>query len=160
MKYLIRSVKYFIYISLIAAIVLTVLVLTNFVSSDVNVMFVHGWKSIGYIALMFAAISAIYPKFGYKKLMAHVLGELDGLRGDVVKCMQERGYVLESEDGQVMTFRYRPILNRVFRMFEDRITIEKVLGGFEVEGLTRDVVRIVYALEYRFRTPEADEANE
>ena len=157
MKYLTRSVKYFISISLLAAVILTILVLAGMVSSDIDVMFDNGWKSVGYIALMFAAISLIYPRFGYKKLMAHVLGELDGLRDDVVGAMQERGYVLESEDGQVMTFRSRSTVRRIFRMFEDRVTVEKALGGFYVEGLTRDIVRIVYSMEYRFRVSGNEE---
>ena len=89
--------------------------------------------------------------------MAHVLGDLADYRDDVVRCMEERGYALESESGDTMTFRSRSIANRIFRMGEDRITIEKTLGGFEVEGLSRDIVRIVYALEYKLRDPEGSQ---
>ena len=154
MKYIVRAVKYFIYICVLVTIILSVLVLAHFVSSDINVMFKEGWKSVAKIALVFAGIAAIYPLFGYRKLLAGVLGELGGLRDGVVKCMEERGYRLESEDGESMTFRSRSLLNRIFRVWEDRITVTKTLGGFEVEGLSRDVARIVPALEYRFRNPE------
>ncbi len=154
MKYIVRAVKYFIYICVLVTIILSVLVLAHFVSSDINVMFKEGWKSVAKIALVFAGIAAIYPLFGYRKLLAGVLGELGGLRDGVVKCMEERGYRLESEDGETMKFRSRSVLNRIFRVWEDRITITKTLGGFEVEGLSRDVARIVPALEYRFRNPE------
>ncbi|MBP5410710.1 MAG: hypothetical protein J6Y26_02235 [Lachnospiraceae bacterium] len=156
MKYIIRAVKYFIYICVFVTIILVILALLHFISSDINVMFKEGWKSIGKIALVFAAISAIYPMFGYRKLMAGVLGELDGLRDDLVKCMEDRGYVLESEDGDTLTFRSRSALNRFFRVWEDRITVTKTLGGFDVEGLSRDVARIVPALEYRFRNPDSE----
>ena len=154
MKYIVRAVKYFIYICVLVTIILSVLVLAHFVSSDINVMFKEGWKSVAKIALVFAGIAAIYPLFGYRKLLAGVLGELGGLRDGVVKCMEERGYRLESEDGETMKFRSRSVLNRIFRVWEDRITVTKTLGGFEVEGLSRDVARIVPALEYRFRNPE------
>ena len=70
--------------------------------------------------------------------------------------MEERGYRLESEDGETMKFRSRAVLNRIVRVWEDRITITKTLGGFEVEGLSRDVARIVPALEYRFRNPDSE----
>ena len=156
MKYIVRAVKYFIYICVLVTIILSVLVLAHFVSSDINVMFKEGWKSVAKIALVFAGIAAIYPLFGYRKLLAGVLGELGGLRDDVVKCMEERGYRLESEDGETMKFRSRSVLNRIFRVWEDRITITKTLGGFEVEGLSRDVARIVPALEYRFRNPDSE----
>ncbi|MBQ6292037.1 MAG: hypothetical protein IKO24_00800 [Bacteroidales bacterium] len=154
MKYIVRAVKYFIYICVLVSIILLVMVLAHFVSSDINVMFKEGWKSVAKIALVFAGIAAIYPLFGYRRLLAGVLGELSGLHDDVIKCMEERGYRLESEDGESMTFRSRSLLNRIFRVWEDRITVTKTLGGFEVEGLSRDVARIVPALEYRFRNPE------
>ena len=147
MKYIVRAVKYFIYICVLVTIILLVLVLTHFVSSDINVMFKEGWRSVAKILLVFAGIAAIYPLFGYRKLLAGVLGELGGLRDGVVKCMEERGYRLESEDGETMTFRSRSVLNRIFRVWEDRITVTKTLGGFEVEGLSRDVARRVPALE-------------
>ena len=156
MKYIVRAVKYFIYICVLVTIILSVLVLAHFVSSDINVMFKEGWKSVAKIALVFAGIAAIYPLFGYRKLLAGVLGELGGLRDGVVKCMEERGYRLESEDGETMKFRSRSVLNRIFRVWEDRITITKTLGGFEVEGLSRDAARIVPALEYRFRNPDSE----
>ncbi|MBR4133660.1 MAG: hypothetical protein IKU04_03955 [Bacteroidales bacterium] len=156
MKYIVRAVKYFIYICVLVTIILLVLVLTHFVSSDINVMFKEGWRSVAKILVVFAGIAAIYPLFGYRKLLAGVLGELGGLRDGVVKCMEERGYRLESEDSETMTFRSRSVLNRIFRVWEDRITVTKTLGGFEVEGLSRDVARIVPALEYRFRNPDSE----
>ena len=156
MKYIVRAVKYFIYICVLVTIILLVLVLTHFVSSDINVMFKEGWRSVAKILVVFAGIAAIYPLFGYRKLLAGVLGELGGLRDGIVKCMEERGYRLESEDSETMTFRSRSVLNRIFRVWEDRITVTKTLGGFEVEGLSRDVARIVPALEYRFRNPDSE----
>ncbi len=156
MKYIVRAVKYFFYICVLVTIILLVLVLAHFVSSDINVMFKEGWRSVAKILLVFAGIAAIYPLFGYRKLLAGVLGDLGGLRDGVVKCMEERGYRLESEDGETMTFRSRSVLNRIFRVWEDRITVTKTLGGFEVEGLSRDVAHIVPALEYGFRNPDSE----
>ena len=154
MKYIVRAVKYFISVCVLAALIILVLVLLGYVSSDVDVMFQKGWKSIGYIAIMFAVVSAIYPRFGYKKRLAGALGDFADLRPGVVSYMEEHGYVLESEDEEKMTFRSRSVLNRIFRVWEDRVTIEKTLGGFEVEGLTRDITRIVYGLEYKFRNSD------
>ena len=154
MKYIVRAVKYFISVCVLAALIILLLVLLGYVSSDVDVMFQQGWKSIGYIAIMFAVVSAIYPRFGYKKRLAGALGDFADLRPGVVSFMEEHGYVLESEDDQVMTFRSKSAAHRIFRLWEDRVTIEKALGGFEVEGLTRDITRIVYGLEYKFRNPD------
>ena len=154
MKYILRAVKYFISICVFITFFILILVLLGFVSSDIETMFSQGWKSVGYIAIMFAVVSAVYPLFGYKKRLAGVLGDFADLRPGVLSYMENRGYVLESEDDEKMTFRSRSLLRRIFRVWEDRITIEKTFGGFEVEGLTRDVSPIVYGLEYKFRNPE------
>lgn len=159
MKYIIRAVKYFVYICVIVMIVLAILVACGFVSSDINVMFKNGWKSVEMILLMFACVSAFYPHFGYTKRRATVCGDPAELRDGIVKLMDSRGYVLESEDDEKYTFRIKSILNRITRVFEDRITIEKGIGLY-VEGLSKDVTRIVYALEYQFPKQEGDSSNE
>lgn len=155
MRYLIRAVKYFVYICVLVAVLLLILVLFKVVSSDINVMFRYGWKSVGLIAAMFAAVSAFYPLFGYSKRLATVLGELDGLHKDVISYMETRNYSLVSEDGEKMTFRSRSFIQRL--IWDDRITIEKGLGGFYVEGISKEVVKIVSGLEYKFRNPDIDE---
>ena len=49
-----------------------------------------------------------------------------------------------------MTFRLRSPLNRLTRMFEDRITMTRELPGFMLEGPSKDVTRLIYGLESRF----------
>lgn len=154
MKYLIRAVKYFLYICSICALALLVLVLIKAVSPDINVMFTRGWRSVGIIAGMFAAVAAIYPLFGFGKRQVSVLGDYADLRDEVVECMESRGYRLESENDERMTFRSRSVITRILRMFEDRITLEKSLGGFRMEGLSREIGRLVYGLEYKFRNQD------
>ncbi|MDO5442709.1 MAG: hypothetical protein Q4G10_03470 [Bacteroidia bacterium] len=154
MRYLIRAIKYFVYICVIVIIILAILVLMNLVSSDINVMFQHGWKSVGLIAVMFAGVSAFYPMFGYTKRLAAVLGELDATDKEVIEYMtgDVRKYNLESQDGEKMTFRSRSFLRRI--IWDDRITIEKGLGGYYVEGVAREVAKIVPGLEFKFHNPD------
>ena len=42
-------------------------------------------------------------------------------------------------------------MNRAARMWEDRITLSPVLGGWQAEGLSRDLVRVMSAIEQYFR---------
>lgn len=155
MRYFVRAIKYFIYICIIFSVLILALVLLKAVSSDINVMFRHGWKSVGLIAVMFAAVSAFYPLFGYTKRLATVLGELTGYRQDVMDYMATKRYRLETEDGGTMTFRSSSFLTRL--IWDDRITIEKGLGGFYVEGPGREVAKIISGLEYKFRNPDKAE---
>ena len=49
----------------------------------------------------------------------------------------------------MMTFRLKSHGARLARRYEDRITLEQTADGLSVEGLRKDVVRIVSRMEYR-----------
>ncbi|MBQ0143806.1 MAG: hypothetical protein MJY86_05655 [Bacteroidales bacterium] len=154
MKYIVRSIKYFFYYIIILCVVLGGLVLIGIVDADPAVMFRGGVKSIEQIALMFAVVAAIYPKVGFCTRSAKIAGDYSQIRQGIVDYMEIRGYKLETEEGENMTFRLRNKVNAAARMLEDRVTMTRELGGFAVEGITKDVIRIIGGLEYKFRTEE------
>ena len=94
MKYIVRVLKYFVFILVVMALILLVLSLLGVVGRGVDAMFRDGWKSVGQIALMFLAVSAVYPRFGFCKRGAIVSGTYDEIRPGLVRFMAERGYVL------------------------------------------------------------------
>lgn len=151
MKYFIRSIKYFLYLSVILIIVLYALVALKLANGDIQSMFRNGYDSLWQIAGILAIFAAIYPKFGYSARKAIVPGAYSEIRDSVLSVMESRGYRLEKEEGENMTFRLRSPLYRITRVGEDRITLTRDVSGFEVEGLTKDVVRLIQALE---RTPD------
>ena len=153
-KYIIRAVKYFFYFTILLIIILAVLILAHVVDGNIETMFKDGYDSLWQIALMFAAVSAIYPVFGFVKKDAIVPGEYSEIRSKVISFMESRGYRLEKEDGENMTFRNRSILNRLSRMCEDRITFTRTPGGFTLEGLRKDTIRLIYGLENAMRSEE------
>ena len=106
--------------------------------------------------MLFAFVSAFYPRFGFIKRSAIINGEFSDIRGGIIEYMEARGYRLESENGENMTFRLRSKFSALVKMMEDRITMTREMGGFEVEGLTKEVVRIVGGLEYKFRAADED----
>ena len=150
MKYIRRALKYFVQITLIMTVILGALMLAGVISRDINVAFQKGWTSVGYILLMFLGVSALYPRFGYATRILALRGEFAELRGGIVSFMENRGYVLEKEDGENLSFRLRSTPAKLARFLEDRITFTRVLGGFEVEGLNRDIIRIVNGLQYKY----------
>lgn len=155
MKYIIRAVKYFFYFCILLALMLGILILTGTAeASSIDTLFKDGYNSLVKIAILFGGVSAIYPLFGFQKKDAVIPGEYKEIRGKVVEYMENHGYKLETEEGQNMTFRSRSVVNRIFRMFEDRITLTRTISGFDVEGLRRDVVRLAYGMEHAARTPE------
>ena len=152
MRYVIRAVKYFFYFCALLAIMIGILILAHATdANNVESLFRDGYNSLVKIAIMFGILSAFYPMFGFQKKEAIVPGEYKEIRTAVIEFMESRGYKLESEQGEDMTFRSSSAVNRLFRMYEDRITLTRRISGFDVEGLRRDVVRLVHGLENKIR---------
>ena len=155
MKYLVRAIKYFFYFAIILAVILGVLVLIGFVEPHPEQLLRNGWKSLWQIAALFAVVSAVYPRFGFVRRSLMIPGEYSELRTGIIDYMESRGYRLDREEGENLTFRLRSTFNALTRMLEDRITLTRSFGGFEVEGITKDVVRVIYGLENRFRKEDS-----
>ena len=152
MRYVIRAVKYFFYFCALLALMIGILILAHATdANNVETLFRDGYNSLVKIAIMFGILSAFYPMFGFQKKEAILPGEYREIRGMIIEFMESRGYRLETEQGEDMTFVCRSPVTRLFRMFEDRITLTRCISGYEVEGLRKDVVRLVHGLEQRMR---------
>ena len=149
MKYLRRAVKYFLSLVVIVTLLMVLLVAFKVVDGDISTMFVNGYDSLWQIALCLAALSAFYPRFGYSTRVAHIQGSDEEIIPGVISKMEQLGYELETRDGADMTFRRRSAVSRALKCWEDRITFTRSISGYDIEGLTRDLVRIVSLLEDR-----------
>ena len=156
MTYIRRALKYFIQATLTITVILALLMLFGVVSKDISVAFQHGWTSVWWILAIFAVMALAYPFFGYQKRQIHVKGDPALARDGIVEALRGRGYVLASETDGVLKFHLTAPLNRAFRFWEDTITLTPVLGGWEAEGLSRDLVRVVSSIEQYFRNREND----
>lgn len=155
MTYLRRAVKYFIQLSMIFAAIIAVLMLSGMVSKDVNLAFRSGWNSVYGILAAFAAMGAIYPLFGYGKRQIKAPGEPAEHWGAIEESLEGRGYVKagEAEDGSRRYHLSNPV-NRAARLWEDTITLTPVLGGFQAEGLARDLARVVTSIDHKINRYE------
>lgn len=150
MKYLVRSVKYFFYLGIILALVVFVLVQFKIVDADLSTLFVNGYDSYWQMALMLAVFALLYPKWGFSNRKAYINGSFEEIKEGIIEVMEGRGYVLESNEGEDMTFRKRSGLSRALKIWEDRITFSREIAGYRLEGFTRDLPRLIAALENRF----------
>ena len=147
MKYFIRSVKYFIYFSLMCAAIVCALALIGAVEGNIDSIFSEGYRSIGKIAIFFAMVAAVYPKVAF--INRDIASEKDWneMRQAILEFMKDRQYDLESETDDVMTFRLRGFAGRLSKMYEDRLTLTKTDEGYQLEGLRKDVMRLSSGLE-------------
>ena len=151
MTYIRRAVKYFIQTCLLFILIIGALMLSGLVSKDISGAFIYGWKSIWWIAAIFAVMALAYPFFGYQKRQIHVKGDPALMKDGIVEALRGRGYVLGSDENGILKFHLTAPLNRAFRFWEDTITLTPVLGGWEAEGLSRDLVRVISSIEHYFR---------
>ena len=143
-----RALKYFIQITLIFAVIIGFLMLSGMASTDINTAFRSGWKSVELILAAFAVMSLIYPFFGYGKRTVKATGEPSEHWKTVEEALDIRGYVSAGETPEGgRRYHLKSGVARVARLWEDTITINPVLGGFQAEGLNRDLVRVVMALD-------------
>lgn len=149
MKYIIRSIKYFFYFALLTTLIICALVMTGLAEGDIDTMFRGGSSAIWKMALFFVAIAAVYPKVGFITRRISTDKNWNDIRNETVSFMKERDYDLETEENGKITFRHRGTIDKLKRMYEDRITITAKEDGFEMEGLRKDVFRFAANLEYR-----------
>ncbi len=153
MKYLIRAVKYFVYFSITCAAIVTALVLIGAVEGNIDTIFEEGYRSVGKIATFFAIVAAVYPKLGFITREISVKRPWEEIRGETLEFMNGRRYELESESPEKVTFRIKGIAGKLTKMYEDRITLTRVMDGWEMEGLRKDALRLSSALEHSL-TPQ------
>lgn len=146
MRYLIRSIKYFVQLMVILALIIAVLILAKVVDADISKVFVNGYDSLWQIALMMAVFAAIYPRFGYVKRQALVPGDDAEAEAVLRRVMEAHGYEREQRKDGVLCYRKRAAGDRLTRLWEDRITVSRIITGYELEGIGRDVLRLVNAL--------------
>ena len=152
MKYIIRSIKYFFHFTILTTVIITVLVLIGAVENDINAIFEGGYGSLWKTAVFFAAISAIYPKVGFINRKVDVNRDWNEIREEALEFFKDRRYELESETPDKITFRIKGTHGKLSKMYEDRITLSRTFGGYELEGLRKDVLRIATGFEHRFYT--------
>lgn len=155
MTYIRRAFKYFIQLTLLFAVIVGVLMLIGYVPKDIAVAFRNGWDSIFLILGIFAFMSLVYPFFGYGKRNIHAKGDPATLWPQIDEALSLRGYV-RGEDAPDGGHRYhlRSAVNRAARLWEDTLTLTPQLGGFQAEGLVRDLARAVMAIDHKINRYE------
>ena len=148
MKYLVRSLKYFLYLLIILALVIAALIVTGLVEADFETMFKNGYDSYWQIALVAAVLAALYPRMGYSTRTAHLYGEPADVKARLDHVMDLHGYRLSKDLGEEgLRYVRRSGLSRALKMWEDTLTCRITAPGVEIEGPTKDLVRIVSGLE-------------
>lgn len=146
-KYLIRSLKYFLYTVALIALFLFILAKMGMIEASIDKMFVRGERSVWTILAILFGFSLVYPRIGYSKRMIYASSELSKSRAVIDKVMEARDYKLESEGGEKLCYIKRGPFQRAAKLWEDRVSFTPIPGGLEIEGISKDIVRIKSSIE-------------
>lgn len=160
MRYLVRSIKYFISYMVFLAVILLLLILFGAADWDFSTLFRDGKDSLWKIAALFAAVAAVYPKIGFTARTFTTQAGKKEIMDTAVAYMkqlgyaEEKGYTMDRQGQGSVSFRQENFISRLSRMYEDRIIITAGDGTVTIEGLRKDVVRICGGLEFRMNTED------
>ena len=155
MKYLIRSIKYFLYLLFLLVIFVTVIYFVTAKGAPLESMFRNGYNSIWAMLGVLVVFAAAYPRVGYGKRRIRATGTADEIITKIEAHMNARGYELESRDAEDnLVFRKETFLGRLGKMF-DKVYFYRALSGYEMEGRLKDIVRLDTAFYQIFE--ETDE---
>lgn len=147
MKYLTRAVKYFFYFAILTTLIITALILIGAVEGGIENIFEDGYNSLWKIAVFFALIAAVYPKFGFVTRKLDTAADWDAVTAAAKVYFCEKSFIIESETADTVTFRRRSPVERLVKMYEDRITLVRKDDGYALEGLRKDVFLYASGLE-------------
>lgn len=152
MKHLIRSVKYFFYILVLATLALSIMVFLQGGKFDVDTLFVQGMRSVYTILGIFAFVAAFYPALAYQKRKLYTDKNFEQLKPEIERIMEAKRYRKEKDENGLITFIASSTGTRLIRMYEDRITFEYADGTITAEGHRKDLVRILPDIEELLRS--------
>lgn len=147
-KYIIRSVKYLVYFTVMCSIIL---VLTFHFSVKpegltlMDMLMVDG--SIYKMLVFFVAVAAIYPALGFQNKPLYVSNVKDNKK-QIVELFENANYVVAEETATSITFKLRNPFLRVLRLCEDHVKIDWTENPVMIEGLRKDVLRFSRGIEY------------
>lgn len=147
MKYLVRSLKYFVALCVMCAAIVGLMLVTRTAlltpEQTLWVMFhtPRGWSMLAVIVLL----ALFYPRFGFVR--RRVEGDIAEHRTQIVNAFRSAGFRLVSETEDELLFRADGLLHALLLLWEDEIRVTQYGQWIELDGIRRGVARVEYRLE-------------
>lgn len=147
------------YIVFYTVIILLMLLIVYFTSDNRSITF---WELIRpqsqtNLIILILAFSAVYPFLGFSKKEVYTNRFSEQDKEAAIRIISESGFILISDQDGKMVFKSKRLTMRIFRVFEDLITLEYRDQTLTIEGMRRDIQRISSHLGHYFRSLREDE---
>lgn len=147
MKYLIRSLKYFIALCVLCVVLMALMILTgssNLTAEETIYLMFHSDRFV-LLGVAMVVLAAAYPRFGF--ITRRVEGDVEQHRTQINNALHTAGFRLIKEDDGVLYFRGDGVLKRLSLLFEDEISVRQYGQWIEIEGIRRGVAKAWYLLD-------------
>lgn len=147
MKYFIRSVKYFLYLCVLC---MAIILLNRHFSQTqptleetFRIMF-HSTRG-ALLPLVMVIAAALYPRFGFAR--RRIEGDVTEHRTQIINALSASGFELTHEEDEVMHFRAKSIVRRIFMLWDDHVEVSQYGQWIVIEGIRRGVATSAYRLQ-------------
>ena len=144
--YLIRSIKYLIWLALLFTLIFVLMIRTNTARAGGEQMLhelfhtQRGWMMIG----MLMVLAFLYPRFGFTS--RSLKGSVATNRDDILRVAHRGGFSLVSETPGQLVFRASSPAKKALLLWEDTITVTQQ-GDQLVIDIRKEVVRMEFRLK-------------
>lgn len=147
MKYLIRSVKYFVALCVLSLALMALMILTGTSQLTAEETLYLMFHSDRFVLLCGAilVLSLTYPRFGFA--VRTVEGDIEQHRMQIESACHAAGFRVVGERDGALIVRGEGFFKRLMLLFEDEILIRQEGDRIAVDGIRRGVAMIVYRLD-------------
>ncbi len=151
MRYLIRSIKYFVALCVLMVGIMALNLSTGIASLSLDETFYVMFHTPRGMLLPVAVVllSLFYPKFGF--IRRRVEGNMTTYREQLINAMSNVGYSQRSEENGVLRFRADNFVRRLMMLFDDEISVYQAGDEIVLDGNRRGVARVEYRLDSYIR---------
>lgn len=143
MKYLIRSLKYFLRLCIICLVIVVVMIITemsNLTAQGVIYVLTSTSKGLLLVGVTIFA-SAIYPLLGFRT--RSIRYSIEKNRVQIVNAFLSEGFTIKSESkNSEMIFQAKSPMRRLTLMYEDQIKVTQINDNIEISGVGKVVARV------------------
>lgn len=147
MKYLVRSLKYFVALCVLCVVLMALMILTgssNLTAEETIYLMFHSDRFV-LLGVAMVVLAAAYPRFGF--ITRRVEGDVEQHRTQINNALHTAGFRLVKEEDGVLFFRGDGLLKRLSLLFEDEISVRQYGQWIEIEGIRRGVAKTWYLLD-------------
>ena len=157
MKYLIRSLKYFVALCVLCVVMVGLMLLTvtaELTAEETLYLMFHSYRFV-LLGSASVVLAATNPKFGF--MTKRVEGDIHAHRQQIENAFHSAGIRLVQEEDEVHYFRGDGLWKRLTLLCEDEIRVQQYGQWIEIDGIRRGVARAWYLLDSYLEMVKRDE---